>query len=146
MRSVPLWGITPKSAAIDDSELRRLAVDLAAAPLRVQFGASRVLRTEVGPLLETEMKRDASGHRRLRHLPRAVSHEMRGPFEVEAGLKPGRTFGEGGQGSLAHIIAYGSVNNAPVYDHTAALRRAAPVAERWLAGMAEDAVLGTERG
>jgi hypothetical protein len=122
---------------IDDAQLRTLEVDLAGAPGRMQQNAPNVLRTKVGPRLQTEMKRDARNHRYLPHLPSAVTWEMRGEWTVEAGLGP-----DGNQGSLAHIIAYGSVNNAPVYDHTAALRRVTPFALKWLADVAEDAVLG----
>lgn len=119
-----------------DAELEALEIDLAAAPGRMQRNAPDVLRAKVGPRLHEEMKRDATGHRYLGKLPRAVSWEMRGDWAVEAGLSPG------GQGSLAHIIVYGSVNNGPVYDHTAALRRTEPFALKWLADVSEKAVLG----
>jgi hypothetical protein len=122
---------------IDASELRTLEVDLAGCPIRIQFAAPRVLASRVGPLLDREMRLDARGHRYLPNLPNAVTHEMIDPWTVEAGLGP-----DGDQGSLAHIIVYGSVNNAPVYDHTAALRRAAPRATNWLADVAEESVLG----
>lgn len=123
---------------IDDHELRELAIDISMAPGRMQRAGPRVLKTKVGPRLNKEMKLDASGHRHLPHLSKAVSWEMRGDWMVEAGLSPG------GQGSLAHIIVYGSVNNGPVYDHTAALRRTEPYARDWLADAAEDAVLGDD--
>lgn len=121
----------------EDEELRTLEIDLSGAPTRIQRAAPGVLKTKVGPLLKREMKRDARGHRHLPHLANAVTWEMIDTWTVECGLGP-----DGNQGSLAHIIVYGSVNNAPVYDHGAALRRATPRATEWLADVAEDAVLG----
>lgn len=126
---------------MDDSELRNLEIDLSLAPRRVQLAAPRVLRTVVGPRLEKEMKRDARGHRFLPRLARAVSWEMLDEWQVEAGISPRPS---GRQGRLAHIIVYGSVNNGPVYDHTAALRRTEPAAVRALADAAEESVLGDD--
>ena len=119
----------------DTTQLDALEADLSRAPARIQFGAEKTLRRS-GKLINQAMRQDASGHRFLPHLPNAVSDEMIGRYEVEIGLGPP------GQGSLAHIIAYGSVNNAPVYDYTAGLRRSEPVVEEMFAGMTEDAVLG----
>jgi hypothetical protein len=119
----------------DDHELRNLEHDLSGAPGRMQRNAVKVL-ARGGRLINREMKKDARGHRRLPHLPDAVSNEFTGLLEQEIGLSPG------GQGSLAHIIAYGSVNNAPVYDHTAGLRRAEPRIVEWFADAAEESVLG----
>ena len=62
---------------------------------------------------------------------------MLSPLMVEVGLGP-----DGNQGSLAHIIVYGSVNNGPVYDHMSGPRRAMPRIVRAMGAMAEDAVLG----
>lgn len=120
---------------LDDTDLRRLEVDLSGAPGRMQ----RHARDEVikgARRVNKEMKLDASGHRHLAELPDAVSYELLTEFEAEIGLSPG------GQGSLAHIIAYGSVNNAPVYDHTAGLRRATPSIVNSFAEAAESSVLG----
>jgi hypothetical protein len=94
------------------------------------------------------MKVDAAGHMGNwfgRHgteyvtpLPKHVSFEMLSDWEIEAGIE------NKGAGKLAHIIVFGSVNNAPVYDHTAGLRRTIPFALHELAGVAEDAVLGDD--
>jgi hypothetical protein len=124
----------------DAGELRNLEVDLREAPGRAQRGA-RVVLANGGRRIDRGMKADARGHRYLPHLPDAVSHEFIAPLEVEIGLGP-----DGSQGSLAHIIAYGSVNNAPVYDHTAALRRATPRIEKDFADMLEKATLGAGGG
>lgn len=121
---------------IDDSELRKLQLDLSGAPLRVQFGRTKVVKRGL-KYIEMAMKHDAEGHRYLKHLPKAVSSEMLTDDMGEAGLGP-----DGGQGSIAHIIVYGSVNNAPVYDHTAGPRKMIPRILRDFADMGEDAVLG----
>lgn len=122
---------------LDDSELRNLEIDLSKAPLRAQFGVTKFVRRGAA-LIDEGMQQDAAGHRYLKHLPKAVSHEMLTPYLAEIGLGPKR----GTQGALAHIIVYGSVNNAPVYDHTAALRRSAPTIEGWAADEAEESVFG----
>lgn len=121
----------------DTSELRNLVVDISGAPARIQFGARKRLN-QGRRMVEREMKVDAGGHRFLRHLPKAVTSEMIDPWTAEIGLAPRK----GTQGALAHIIVYGSVNNAPVYDHTAGLRRAEPRIEQAFADEAEDDVLG----
>lgn len=122
---------------LDDTELRQLEADLRGAPLRVRRNASSVVRRGAR-MIDREMRKDARGHRHLAHLEDAVSHEMIGPLSAEIGLGPKR----GTQGSLAHIIVYGSVNNAPVYDHTAGPRRALPGIAQLFADAAEDSVLG----
>lgn len=122
----------------DYQEVRQLEIDLSAAPTRVQWAASRSTR-QAARLVNAAMRVDASGHRYLPNLPNAVSHEMLGPLSAEIGLGP-----DGDQGSLAHIIVYGSVNNAPVYDHTAGLRRSMPAILNLYADAAEDSVLGND--
>ena len=62
---------------------------------------------------------------------------MIGPLAAEIGIE------KKGAGKLAHIIVFGSANNAPVYDHTAALRRSIPAIEKVLADAAEGSVFGT---
>lgn len=129
-------------------ELDQLEVDLRGAPLRAQFGASRQLNGPVGRLLAREMRQDARGHQGNwfgrpgtsfnTGLENHVSHEMVGPFEVEAGIE------NKGAGKLGHIIAHGSVNNDPAYDPGAGPRRAMPRIVDMLADMAEDSVLGED--
>lgn len=133
---------------IDDSEVQELIIDLSGAPLRMQLAAPKVMRTKIGPHLNAEVKVDSAGHMGnwfgipgtsyVTPLPPHVSWEMLNDWEVESGIEPK------GAGKLAHIIAYGSVNNAPAYDPSAALRRTAPFAESALADAAEDAVLGDD--
>ncbi len=123
---------------IDDSELRTLEADFAGADRRIQRNLPAVMRGKIGPALARQMRRDAGGHRYLPHLPSSVSWEMLDQWTVEAGLSPK----PGTQGALAHIIVYGSVNNGPVYDHTAGPRRLLPRWTEMLGDAAEDSVLG----
>jgi len=134
---------------IDDHELRQLEVDFREAPGRVQRSANRTLDGKVGPMVAKEMRVDATGHQGNwfgipgtqydTPLEKHVSHEMVDPWTVEVGIEAK------GAGKLAHIIVFGSVNNAPVYDHMAGPRRALPRIERMLGDDAEDAVLGVEK-
>ena len=133
----------------DSAGLKRLEVDLKGTPRRAQFGAQKRLAGSVGRTLAREMRVDATGHQGNYFgkpgtsyntpLEKHVSHEMVGPFEVEAGIEAK------GAGKLGHIIAYGSVNNGPAYDPMAGPRRALPRIERDLADMAEESMLGDEQ-
>lgn len=126
---------------VDDSELRTLQIDLEEAPGRIQRGAHKTL-DRAGELVDKGMQEDARGHRFLPKLPKSVSHGFIDRWTMEIGLSPiPRT-----QGRLAHIIVYGSVNNLPVYDHTAALRRSTPAIDEMFGRTAEDATLGSKRG
>ena|SRR5689334_19742208 len=136
------------SASWDDSELQTLGVDLTSAPLRVQFNAPKRLR-EAARVVEREMKVDAEGHignyfgkpgtEFVVPLAQHVSSELRSDYEAEIGIE------SKGAGKLAHIIAYGSVNNAPAYDPGAGPRRAMPRVLDIFADLAEESVLGEER-
>lgn len=128
-------------AHIEADELRKLELDLRGAPARVKWGAASLLATRVAPIMEEAMRDDAKGHRYLPKLPDAVSSEMLDQNTLEVGLEAA---GKRHQGSIAHIIVYGSVNNQPVYDHMAGPRRKLPRVERMFADMAEDAVLGDD--
>lgn len=128
------------SYSIDTSQLDALAKDLGGAERRVSTRVTRELKGRIGMKLKREMRQDASGHRQLRHLPNAVSYELIDPWMVECGLSPKK----GTQGRLAHIIAYGSINNGPVYDKDAALWRSLPFALRVLGDAAEYSVLGDD--
>jgi hypothetical protein len=91
--------------------------------------------------IDDSERRDARGHRYLPRLPRSVSHEFLDYWTQEIGLSPI----PGTQGRLAHIIVYGSINNTPVYDHTAGLRRATPRILERFAGQLEDDTLGSKQ-
>lgn len=133
---------------IDDDELRTLELDLSRAPLRIQFGVAEALATRAAPLVEREMRIDARGHKGNwfgkpgtsydTPLEKHVSSEMITDNTLEVGIE------KNGAGSLAHIIVYGSVNNAPVYDHMAGPRRAMPRVEKAMADQAEEDVLGKD--
>lgn len=123
---------------IEADELRELELDLRGAPVRMQRAATRILATRGGPMLARAMETDAKGHRYLPKLPDAVTHEMLDPLTVEAGLEPA---GKRNQGSIAHIIVYGSVNNGPVYDHMTGPRRVLPRIRRMFEDEIEDTTL-----
>lgn len=126
---------------ISSPDLRTLEVDLSGAPFRSQWNLKENIKRGAR-LVSNGMRADAAGHRYLKHLPTAVSWETKeAGYAAEIGLGPKK----GTQGSLAHIIVYGSVNNFPVYDHTSALRRNTSAIERIFAEGAEDAVLGGDR-
>lgn len=133
---------------IDSSELRNLEVDISGAPWRVQRNASETVR-KGARLLDRGMRKDAAGHKGNYFgipgtefdtpLEKHVSHEMLSPLEAEIGIE------KKGAGKIAHIIVYGSVNNPPVYDHTAVLRRNKDAIEKMFADAAEESVLGGEK-
>lgn len=129
--------MTRSRIRLEADEIRTLYVDLSGAPARIQINGSKTL-AEGAMLVEDEMKDDARGHRFLKHLPRAVSRQRLTWDMYEIGLGPKK----GTQGSLAHIIAYGSINNAPVYDHMAGPRRAMPHVVELFADTAEESVFG----
>jgi hypothetical protein len=124
---------------IDTSEVDRLAVDLGQAPARIQRTAPAVMKRGALEVLRG-MRKDFSGHRQARGVPLSLEME---PRDI-AGLtwQVGEVDSAGVQWGLAAILAYGTSNNAPNTDHTAALRREAPVIEHHLADEGENAVLG----
>lgn len=124
---------------VDASEVNRLAVDLSRAPGRMRTRAEGVMYVAANKI-KKGMKHDASGHAHLPHLADHVSYDKIGQFDYEIG------FNKVGQGNLANIAAFGSVNNAPVFDHTAALRRETPHVIQKLAEAAEDEALGESDG
>jgi hypothetical protein len=130
---------------IDDSEIRTLELKLAGAPARIQADGPRVIN-KGRKMVELGMRDAARDARRrarthIPHLPNAVTSEMETRWSAVIGFIPGT----GNQASLAHIIAYGSVNNAPTMDHTSALRKATPHIMRELGETAEEDVLGGGR-
>ena len=131
---------------IDDREIRQLEVDISQAPARVRRNA-RTGTIKGARHINREMRVDATGHSgnyfgkegtsyKLTDLPTRVSYQLLTELEAEIGIETG------GQGSLAHIIVHGSVNNAPTYDYLAGPTRAMPQVEREYADLAEDSVLG----
>lgn len=123
----------------DDSELKKLSVDLTEASGRIQRSAPKVVKRGA-ELIDKEMVKDARGHRYLPRFPRNISHGMVDRFTAEIGYN--RSAGR--QGSLVWIILHGSINNAPIWDYTAAARRSTPAIEEMFAGDAQDATLGVK--
>lgn len=123
--------------SIDTREVRALAINLKNAPNRLQRKAPRTMR-KIARELEVAMTKDASGHRYLPKFAPEIGKRKRDRLGLswEVGFK------RHGQGKLAHIIVFGSVNNAPVYEFHGPLRKKTPEMLRRLGADAEDAVLG----
>jgi len=119
----------------DTSEVKQLAADLSRAPGRIQRRAPKVFEVAANKI-KRGMRRDASGHNYLSGLPSTVNYDHLGGLNYEIG------FDKVGQGNLANFAAFGSINNAPVLDLNAPLRREVPFILRALAGAGEDSVLG----
>lgn len=126
---------------IDDRELRTLEVDISQAPGRMQRHATDATVAGLKEITR-QMKIDAKGHRYLPRFGRAPDYQLITTLEGEAGFRPRNRK----QGSLAHILLYGSVNNGPIYDYLAGPTRAMPKVEKTYADAAETSVLGSGRG
>lgn len=128
---------------IDSREVETLALDLSKAPGRIQRKAPGVLRRGAVEI-KKGMRRDffsqpkVRGHRGYYpKVARAINYDELTPYDYEIGVDKNSD-----QGPLAHILAFGSVNNAPVVDKNAALRRELPIIQEHLADAAEESVLG----
>ncbi len=120
----------------DTSQANRLALDLSKAPDRIQRTAPKVFYVGINKA-KKNLKRDASRHDYLPKLAAHVGYDKLGELEYELG------FNKVGQGNLANIAVYGSVNNAPVMGTPAdALRLELPHIVRHLGDEGADAVLG----
>ena len=120
----------------DTSEVDRLALDLSKAPGRIQRATPQVFLVGINKA-KKNLKRMASGHTYLPELDDHVEYDVLGSLHYELG------FNKVGQGHLANIAVYGSVNNAPVMGTpTDALRMELPHIEHHLGDEGEDAVLG----
>ena len=124
----------------DTRELDVLSLDLSRAPNRMQRAAPKVF--EVGAnKIKKSLRRDASGHDYLESgFAETVNYDRLTPLVFEIG------FDDVGQGELAGIAVYGSVNNAPVMaspaDHAFV---ESPHILRHLGDEGEEAVLGASR-
>lgn len=121
----------------DHGEVDRLAADLLLSPARL-MAALVPGAQKAGVSMKSDMKRAASGHKHLAGLPRFVE------YDVDAGVREVSVevgFRKEGQGDLANIAAFGSVNNAPVMDITQPLTKEAPQFVRWCAQVAAKALL-----
>lgn len=118
--------------SIDAHEVKELAVALGDAPARLRGRINDAFADEARAL-EREMKADATGHRYLPAFtkkggpgfPTTMTSEKVGDLAYDIG------FDKEGQGNLANIIVFGSINNGPVYEfYGPLLRRAEPFVER----------------
>ena len=83
------------------------------------------------------LRKDSSGHSHLPGLSRTVEYDVDvapTSVTVEAGFR------KQGQGNLANIAAFGSVNNAPVMDITRALDEEVPRFMRWVVKVGSEAL------
>jgi hypothetical protein len=135
------------SPAFFDESLSELRLDLTRASGRVQVDAEKTLK-KGARLVNRAMRVDATGHKGNYFgrpgtgfetpLAQHVSDEMIAPLEAEIGIEAK------GAGKLAHIIAYGSVKNAPAYDPGAGLRRSTPEILEMFGEAGEQAVFGED--
>lgn len=123
----------PMSVHIDSHEVYELVIDLSHAPDRLKDNVGTVFKNEADAL-RRDMFRDAEGHRYLPKFAPRLTAEKLGALDYIVG------FNNTGQGSLAHIIVFGSVNNAPVYDFYRPIRRRTEPFVEHIARIAEDSV------
>lgn len=86
------------------------------------------------------MQRDFSGHSYAPRVKYSLEFQSLGGNAYEIG----ELDSSGPQWGIAAILAFGTSNNAPVVDHTAALRRETPKMLDYLGRDAEGAVFGVE--
>lgn len=121
----------------DSDEVDEIFVDLTKAPNRMQRRAPAVFRRGAVQI-KAGMRDDASGHDYLGQLPYTINYDELSPLDYEIG------YDKVGQGNLAVFAAFGSINNAPVLDLNAPLRRESRHVERHLGDEGESAVLARD--
>lgn len=108
---------------IDMSELAGMTAAFRAAPQALVKGVQGVVAK--GALnVKTGMQQDFAGLRHAPAFPASITYdtvETSTGAEAEIGPDKNRR-----QGALGNILAFGTANNAPVADFTAALRREEP--------------------
>ena len=120
----------------DARELDALTRDLLAAPAKA-LPAIVPVAHKAGVNIKSTMKKDATGHRHLPGLPRTVEYDV---AQSAASVTVDVGFRKEGQGNLANIAAFGSVNNAPVMDITRGLYDELPNFMRWVAKVGSEAI------
>lgn len=128
-----------KTLKVDTSEARRFGVDMSNAPGRLQRAAPRTMRKSALQI-KRRMAEDFSGHRKARGTELSLEFQQLDTLGLR--FEIGELDSAGYRWGLAAILAFGTSNNAPVVDHTAALWREAPVMINHLGGDAADAVFG----
>lgn len=121
---------------MDASEVHALAAHLSAAPAKVIASIVPVAH-RAGVAIKRTMKADASGHKGLGGLPGRVSCDVDASATSVAVVVG---FDKRGQGNLANIAAFGSVNNAPVMDITRGLSAEIPKFVEWVAKVGGEAL------
>lgn len=124
---------------IDASQVDNLIVDLRGADERVQRSARRTMKRSALEI-KRKMREDFSGHSYAPRVP--YSLEFKRLDRDGLAYEIGEITSSGPQWGIAAILAFGTSNNAPVVDHTAALRRETPAIIRHLGEGAEGSVLG----
>lgn len=122
---------------LEHRQLDSLARDLALVTAKV-IPALLPTANRAGLNIKRRMGRDASGHAHLPGLASKVEYDVTPrptSVEIEVGFR------DEGQGELANIAAFGSVNNPPVMDITAGLDEEASVLARHAAVAAVKALL-----
>ena len=120
----------------DTSELDQLARDFATAGAKV-IPAIVPTAHRAGNNIKRTMKADATGHAHLPALPYAVEYDVE---RTATSVTIDVGFRKEGQGNLANIAAFGSVNNAPVMDITRGLTEETPKFMQWAAKLAAEAL------
>lgn len=96
------------AVVIDASQVDALVRTLATAMARVEPELVKSIRKEA-VTVKAEMVAGASGHRHLPALPASIEF-------TQVGTAASVFAGDGGQGNLAHIAAFGGRYNGPVWD------------------------------
>ena len=110
-------------------DLGRLIADLDALPAKAHFEL-RGVTDRAAKRAETQARKNASGRKHLPHYPKSIHSEMK-----VQGNKITGTVGvhKGGQGSLGHLIEYGSPTSGAHMDVNQAVDGETP---HWLAAIA----------
>lgn len=122
---------------IDTSQVDELAIDLSRAPERMKRAAGKTMKRSALEI-KRKMRQDFSGHHFAPRVPSSLEFQSLGGLRYEIG----ELDSAGPQWGLAAILAFGTANNAPVLDFTAALRREAPVMIQHLLDGGADSVFG----
>lgn len=129
---------------VDTSEVLALARDFDRAPARLNRDLRKVFTVGANKIKKGMRADLRDGLSRSRsYLPELVGKinydpvAGAGDVEFEVGID------KGGQGDLGNVAAFGTSNNAAVFDHTASLRREIPDLVRYSADAAENALPGT---
>lgn len=121
---------------IDAHELDALAMDFMTAPLKV-IPAIVPVAHKAGAKMKGSMRKAASGHSHLPGLASTVGYDL----ETDAtSVTVDVGFNKVGQGNLANIAAFGSINNAAVMDITIPLTEEVPSFMRWVAKIGAEAL------